>query len=147
MDTLKTKDLTNEDKADLELAKVELTALSKDYKEAQRTTKDVLKRVLKSDVAGFSEDQRAFFAEWWLEVDEKTLDTINSLMPPNNVVAPRVDTDGKLWINFDLFTDAWDGGRLASIIDILRDLKPVQKDAADWPVADDDDAKDAKDKK
>ena len=143
MDTLKTKELTNEDKADLEVAKTELTALSKDYKEAQRSTKDVLKRVLKSDVTGFSEDQRAFFAEWWLEVDSKTLDTINSLMPENNVVAPRVDNDGKLWINFDLFTDAWDGGRLSAIIDILRDLKPVQKDAADWPVADDD----AKDKK
>ena len=147
MDKLKTKDFTVEDKADLESAKAELTALSKDYKEAQRSTKDVLKRVLKSDVAGFSEDQRAFFQEWWLEVDSKTLDTINSLMPENNVVAPRVDTDGKLWINFDLFTDAWDGGRLASIIDILRDLKPTQKDAADWPVAAVDDAKDAKDKK
>jgi hypothetical protein len=84
---------------------------------------------------GFEPDQRTFLNWWWMEVDDAKLATLNSKMPPHNVISPRLDAEGNKYISADLFTDAvLPGSRLSAILPDMLDLVLVYRPEDTWPV-------------
>lgn len=86
---------------------------------------------------GFDEDQRFYLNRWWLPVTPEQVGELNSLMPPNSRVAPRLDGDGNQWLCADLLSDAADDGRLAALWPILSELPLTYRTPEMWPVEDD----------
>lgn len=111
--------------------KTRLATLENNMKLAPRTFAGLsaASKVLITKQGTFIEEQRRFFGAWWLEVDDKRVETINALLPENNVVEPRIDIDGRKWLNSDLLSDV----RLAKILPELQALTLVNKDDKHWP--------------
>ena len=86
----------------------------------------------------FDEDQRRLISYWWLAVDDTRLAAINTKLPRNTQVWPRVDGDGNKWISADLFTDAAEPGmRLHAVLPELLGLTLHYLEDDHWPVPDD----------
>lgn len=86
----------------------------------------------------FTDEQRFWLGKWVLPVDTETLDELNGLMPPNNVIAPRVAEDETLWINADLLSDALDDRRLSAALPVLGTLPLTYVHTIVWPQPEDD---------
>lgn len=111
--------------------KTRLTTLESNMKLAPRTFAGLsaASKSLITKEGTFIAEQRRFFSVWWLEVDDKRVETINSLLPENNIVEPRIDIDGRKWLNSDLLSDV----RLVKILPELQALTLVNKDDKHWP--------------
>jgi hypothetical protein len=112
--------------------KTQLATLENNMKLAPRTFAGLSaasKSLITKD-GTFVDEQREFFSAWWLEVDDKRVETINALMPENNVCEPRIDTKGRKWVSSDLLSDK----RLVKILPELQALVLVNKPESDWPL-------------
>ncbi len=56
---------------------------------------------------GFTEQQRAWLARWWLACTSNDVDAINAALPLSVRVSP-IEIDGLLYLGADLLTDALD---------------------------------------
>ena len=103
----------------------------KDLSESQRENL----RALRGDPKiGFSDEQKDILCEWFLEITESDLDTINKLLP-NNTVATARQLDSKLYLLADMLTDAGEGGRLRNVMWVLQDLRFVEIKKETWPIS------------
>jgi hypothetical protein len=85
----------------------------------------------------FTPEQRSFLNRWWLLVSDAKVTAINSKLPANTVVSPRIDGEGNKWISADLFTDSAEPGmRLNAILDDLLGLTLHYHEDDFWPVSD-----------
>lgn len=60
---------------------------------------------------GFVDDQRYWFARWWLACTQDDVDAINAALPEGVRVAP-VEVDGSLYLGSDLLTDSMQPGQM-----------------------------------
>jgi hypothetical protein len=105
----------------------------KSWEQIDPSSKALVKSLLRP-VGGFSDDQREFIKNWWMEVDDAILEEINANLPPHTICEPRIDIDGKKFVSSDLFTDAEDEGRLKNVLPMIRKLQLSHKPAEHWPV-------------
>jgi len=115
--------LTDTEKAQLRTLITNLKTTPRSFSELSATTRAIIRRE-----GAHIREQREFFQEWWLQVDAAKLAEINALLPPHNIVEPRVDINGLLWVCSDLVSDP----RLNAVLP-LRLLKLTFKDATHWP--------------
>jgi hypothetical protein len=114
--------------------KAQLITLANNLKATPRTWAglSLASKMLIARSDSFVQEQRNFFGDWWLEVTDAIVASINSKLPANTRCEPRIDLLGRKWINVDLFTDI--DGRLLRILADIRNLPFVFKLTADWPV-------------
>lgn len=104
------------------------------WNEIPAETRETVIALMQPSVTGFTPEQATFLNWWWMKVDTARLNQINANMPPNNVVAPRVDGVGDEFISADLFSDAvLPDSRLEPVLPMLLDLTLRYLPANYWP--------------
>jgi hypothetical protein len=58
----------------------------------------------------FVEEQRFWFARWWLACTQADVDAINAVLPESVQVAP-IEIEGSLYLGSDLLTDSMQPGQ------------------------------------
>lgn len=71
----------------------------------------VVEASLLPQAEGFVDDQRYWFARWWLACAQEDVDAINAALPTEVRVAP-VAVDGSLYLGSDLLTDSMQPGQM-----------------------------------
>lgn len=81
---------------------------------------------------GFTDQQREWLADWWLECNAETLHDLAALQM--GTWQTRQAQDGTHYLPATLLTDAVSGRRLAKAYGILSELNLVDTDEIIWPI-------------
>lgn len=86
----------------------------------QNLRAEVTKALLPAN--GFTPEQRAYLARWWLACTQDDVDQINATLP-GSVRVSAIDIGGSLYVGGDLLTDAiTPGGTFSAALPILERL-------------------------
>ncbi len=86
----------------------------------QNMRNEVAKALLPAN--GFTAEQRAYLARWWLACTQDDVDAINKTLP-ESVRVSAIDIGGILYLGGDLLTDAiTPGGQFSAALPILERL-------------------------
>lgn len=85
---------------------------------------------------GFTDEERAFVAGYWLEVEDFQVAAINDALEAAGSplrVAAKVDVQGFTYLSAGLLVDTAEGRPMAAASQILRGLNVVSGDSIEWP--------------